>query len=356
MLKHASSSSFTRRQFIHRTALAAAGAATLTGCTTAHRQTASTDKLRIACVGVGGKGRSDLEFCSGEVIVAVCDTDYRNAAPVLKAFPKAKFYFDWREMLEKEEKNIDAVTVSTPDHMHGLVASAAIKLNKHVDRQKPLTQTVYEARYLRKLAGEYKVVTQMGNQGSAEDGLRRAVEVVQAGVIGPVRQIHVWTDRPLWPQGVLRPPGEDRVPDSFKWDLWLGPAPFRPYRAEWPKPQAVMHHMGRTAIYQPFCWRAWLDFGCGALGDMACHTANLPFRAARLGYPKVVELLDHSELNSDTYPEDVPRSDFCFPLVKACRKLSFSGTTAIRRTNPARRSGRRRKLPKASRKWAMKCR
>src|SRR5438445_4568055 len=137
-------------------------------------------------------------------------------------------------MLEKEEKNIDAVTVSIPDHSHAIVASSAIKMGKHVYCQKPLTQTVYEARYLRKLAKDYKVVTQMGNQGSAEDGLRRAVEVVQAGVIGPVRQVYVWTNRPIWPQGMDRPAGEDPVPESLDWDLWLGPAPKRPYKASWP--------------------------------------------------------------------------------------------------------------------------
>jgi hypothetical protein len=265
------------------------------------------DKLRIACVGVGGKGTSDVELCGGEQIVALCDVDEGMAAHSRKAFPNAKFYFDWREMLEKEEKNIDAVMVSTPDHLHAVVASAALKQGKHVYCQKPLTQTVYEARYLRKLAKEMGVVTQMGNQGSSDEGLRRAVEVVQAGVIGHVRQIHVWSNRPIWPQGITRPTGEDPVPPGLKWDLWLGPAPYRPYKA---------------GVYNPFKWRGWFDFGTGALGDMACHTANMPFRAAKLGFPSLVELLDHSELNPDTYPKS-SKIRFVFPAREGLPETEF---------------------------------
>jgi hypothetical protein len=263
--------------------------------------------LRIACVGVGGKGQSDVGCCGGEEIVALCDVDEDLAADSRKAFPKAKFYHDWRELLEKEGKHIDAVTVSTPDHLHAVVASAAIKLGKHVYCQKPLTQTVYEARYLRKLAKDYRVVTQMGNQGSAEEGLRRAVEVVHAGLIGPVRQIHVWSNRPIWPQGFVKPEGEDPVPEHFKWDLWLGPAPARQFK---------------QGAYHPFAWRGWYEFGTGALGDMACHTANLPFRAAKLGYPRLVELLDHSELNPDTYPK-TSKIRFVFPAREGLPETEF---------------------------------
>jgi hypothetical protein len=186
-------------------------------------------------------------------------------------------------------------------------------MGKHVYCQKPLTQTVYEARYLRQLAKEYGVVTQMGNQGSSENGLRQAVEVVQAGVIGPVRQIHVWTNRPIWPQGITRPDGRDAVPDSFKWDLWLGPASDRPFVDAWSTPLSLKPRNGdHWTVYHPFDWRGWFDFGTGALGDMACHTCNLPFRAAKLGYPKLVELLDHSELNPDTYPKS-SKIRFVFP-------------------------------------------
>src|SRR5206468_7262488 len=165
------------------------------------RKVGAGEKLRIGAVGGGGQGESDNECCLTEEIVAIADVDESMAAKSMNRCPKAKFYSDWRELLDKEHKNIDAVMVSTPDHMHALVASAAIKLGKHVYCQKPLTQTVYEARYLRKLAKEYGVVTQMGNQGSSEDGLRRAVEVVHAGLIGNVKQIHVWSNRPIWPQG-----------------------------------------------------------------------------------------------------------------------------------------------------------
>jgi hypothetical protein len=169
-------------------------------------------------------------LCGKEEIVALCDADENMAAEARKRFPNAKFYFDWRDMLEKEQNNIDAITVSTPDHLHAVVASTAIKMGKHVYCQKPLTQTVHEARYLKDLAKEYGVVTQMGNQGSAEDGLRRAVEVVQAGVIGAVKEIHVWT---TGRSGRRASPGRQAktpVPANLKWDLWLGPAPCGPSR------------------------------------------------------------------------------------------------------------------------------
>jgi hypothetical protein len=307
--------SMTRRQFLYSSALAAAGAATLSGCAANRpRKLGAADKLRIACVGAGGKGSSDIQHCGGEEIVAICDVDEHRAAESLKKFPRAKFYTDWRQMLEREEKNIDAVVVSTPDHLHGLVASSALKLGKHVYCQKPLTQTVYEARYLRQLAKGRGLVTQMGNQGSAEDGLRRAVEVIQAGVIGPVRQIHVWTNRPIWPQGITRPEGSDPVPGYLHWDSWLGPASERPFKA--------IHPATKENCYHPFNWRGWFEFGTGSLGDMACHTANLPFRAAKLGYPRLVELLDHSELNPDTYPK-TSKIRFVFPPREGLPETEF---------------------------------
>jgi hypothetical protein len=318
------SSALSRRQFIYYTALAAAGAGALSGCATPRpRRLASTDKLRIAAVGAGGKGGSDIRCCSSEEIVALCDADQKMAAGSQEKHPKAKFYYDWREMLEKEAKNIDAVMVSTPDHLHALVASHAIKLGKHVYCQKPLTQTVFEARYLRALANKHKVVTQMGNQGSSEDGLRRAVELVQAGIIGHVKQIHVWTNRPIWPQGVTRPPGEDPVPPTFKWDSWIGPAPMRPFKDKWPEEvSAPTSRRGKGAVYHPFAWRGWFEFGTGALGDMACHTANMPFRAAKLGYPRLVELVDHSELNNDTYPKS-SKIRFVFPPREGLPETEF---------------------------------
>jgi hypothetical protein len=314
--------SMTRRRFIYYSALAAGATAVPVFGAPAPRKLGSGDKLRIAAVGAGGKGESDIRCCGSEEIVAICDADENQATKSRAAFPNAKFYQDWRQMFDKEEKNFDAVTVSTPDHLHALIASAAIKLGKHVYCQKPLTQTVYEARYLRDLAKKYGVVTQMGNQGSAEEGLRRAVEVVQAGVIGPVKQIHVWTNRPIWPQGVTRPPGEDPVPASFKWDSWLGPAPKRPFKDKWPENQGPSSRRAKGAVYHPFAWRGWYEFGTGALGDMACHTANLPFRAAKLTYPSLVELLDHSELNPDTYPKTA-KIRFVFPPREGLPETEF---------------------------------
>ena len=279
------SSALTRRQFIYCSALAA-GATALTGCMPARpRRLSANDKLNIGVVGVSGKGESDTDHCASENIVALCDVDDDQAAGQRKKYPRAKFYQDFRKMLE-QEKSLDAVIVATPDHMHALVAATAMRLGKHVYCQKPLTQSVYEARLLRKLAKECKVATQMGNQGSAEDGLRRAVEVIQAGFIGPVRQVHVWTDRPIWPQGMGRFLGQDFIPASLDWDLWLGVAPYRPFKKN---------------TYHPFKWRGWQDFGTGALGDMACHTANLPFRALKLGYPIEIEAAS-SAINRDTYP------------------------------------------------------
>jgi len=307
-----SSSGFTRRQFLYTTAIA--GAALATGCASAKpRRLSSADKLNIGVVGAGGKGSSDTDHCASENIVALCDVDSSRAASQLKKYPKAKYYQDWRVMLEKE-KGLDAVIVSTPDHTHAAIAAAAMRMGKHIYCQKPLVQTVYEARLLRKLAKDYGVVTQMGNQGSAEDGLRRAVEVVQAGVIGPVREVHVWSNRPVWPQGMDRPPGSDPVPSTLDWDLWLGPAPVRPYKA-------TRGGSDREAVYCPFAWRGWQEFGTGALGDMACHTANMPFRALKLGYPTEIEA-ESSGMNKESYPLK-SKIRFQFPAREGFAPVTF---------------------------------
>jgi predicted dehydrogenase len=226
------------------------------------------------------------------------------------------------------------VVVSTPDHLHASVASIALRLGKHVYCQKPLTQTVYEARLLRRLAKENNVATQMGNQGSAENGLRRAVEVVQAGLIGSVRQVHVWSNRPIWRQGMDRPAGSDPIPEGFNWDLWLGPAPLRPFKAAWtdtPAPAASeaptkgkrkgKTRSSRNSIYHPFVWRGWQDFGTGALGDMACHTCNMPFRALKLGYPTEIEA-ECSGINQESYPKS-SKIRFQFPAREALPALTF---------------------------------
>jgi hypothetical protein len=284
-----------RRDFIKTSSLAAGALAF--GVPALLRGQNLNSKLNIACVGVGGKGRSDTDACAGENIVALCDVNSGSTAYTAQTakYPNAKFFKDFRQMLDQMGSGIDAVTVSTPDHMHAIVASAAMSRNKHVFVQKPLTQTVYEARYLRNMASARKLVTQMGNQGSAADGLRRGVEVIQDGLIGQVKEVHVWTNRPIWPQGMDRPVGEDPVPDTLEWDIWLGPAQLRPYVGN-------RDPKDRNGVYQPFNWRGWLDFGCGALGDMACHTVNLPFRALDYTYPTEVEAIPFGTMNKESFP------------------------------------------------------
>src|ERR1043166_3620009 len=274
--KSFSRSGLTRRQFIYASTLAASAITFTSFGKPPPRRISPNEKLNIASVGVGGKGDSDLNCCSEENIVALCDVDQHTLDRAHQKYPQANVYKDFRKMLEKE-KSIDAVLVSTPDHCHAIIAATAIKMGKHVYCQKPLTQTVYEARLLRKLAKEYGVATQMGNQGSSEDGLRRAVEIVQAGLIGSVKQVHVWRNRPIWPQGMDRPEGQDPVPANLDWDLWLGPAPVRPFKAHWPEG----HPGSERRVYHDFVWRGWQDFGTGALGDMACHTCHMPFCALK---------------------------------------------------------------------------
>ena len=297
-LQSSALASITRRQFIYYSALAASAASLASHATPRPRRLSPNEKLNIAIAGAGGKGSSDLRCCSGENIVALCDVSEKAAASARRDYPQAKFYKDYRVMLEKE-KSIDAVDVATPDHMHATIAAMAIKMGKHVYCQKPLTHDVYEARLLRDLARKHKVATQMGNQGSASDGLRRAVEVVHAGLIGPVRQAYVWTNRPIWRQGMERPAGTDPVPEGVDWDLWLGTAPWRPYKAHWPEDVPG----SRRDVYQPWVWRGWLDFGTGALGDMACHTVNWPFRALKLEYPTEIEA-ECSGLTKEMYPKN----------------------------------------------------
>ncbi len=284
-----------RREFIKTTSLAA-GAVAL-GAPALLRGQNLNSKLNIACIGIGGKGRSDTDACAGENIVALCDVDSGSTAYEVqtKKYPDAKFYRDFRQMLEQMGDRIDAVTVSTPDHMHAIVASLAMKRKKAVFCQKPLTQTIYEARYLRNMAHDRKLVTQMGNQGSAADGLRRAVETIQDGLIGQVHEVHVWSNRPIWPQAMTRPAGQDPVPATLEWDTWIGPAPMRPYIGS-------RNPKDRDGIYEPFNWRGWQDFGTGALGDMACHTVNVPFRALDLDYPTEIEATPLGPVNRESYP------------------------------------------------------
>jgi predicted dehydrogenase len=286
-----------RRQFLKQSSLAGVGFWVAGGLTPSVSR-AANEKVNIACIGVGGKGSSDTDH-AGQVgnVVALCDIDdnYLNAKAA--NFPQAKRFHDFRKMLDEMDKQIDAVVVSTPDHTHAPAAIRAMRMGKHAYVQKPLTHTVHEARLLRETAAKMKLATQMGNQGTAENGLRQAVEYIQAGVIGPVREVHVWTNRPIWPQApkVTERPPEASVPPHVHWDLWLGPAPFRPYALYDEKVSK------RREAYHPFNWRGWWDFGTGALGDMGCHTANMAFMALKLGYPTHVAA-ECGDLNNETAP------------------------------------------------------
>jgi len=233
---------------------------------------APSDRLIVAGIGAGGKGESDINefFKSGKADIAfLCDVDDRQSATSRGRFPKAKYYKDHREMLDKESKYFDAVSVSTPDHNHAIQAMAAMQLGKHVYVQKPLTHDIYEARMLTEAALKYKVVTQMGNQGASGDGVRQLMEWYNADVIGHVHDVYVWTDRPVWPQGIAWPNKTAAIPAELDWNLWLGTAPQKDY----------------VENIAPFNWRGWWDYGTGALGDMGCHLIEAPFRVLGLGYP-----------------------------------------------------------------------
>jgi predicted dehydrogenase len=259
---------------------------------------APSDRIDVVGIGAGGMGGGDIATVSrlGANIVALCDVDDERAAGSFKAFPKARKYKDFRKMLDAERDRIDAVTVGTPDHVHAVAAMAAIRAGKHVYCQKPLTHTLLECRTLTKAAREAGVATQMGNQGHATEGARLTNEWIQAGVIGEVREVHVWSDRAgrLWKQGIGRPKDTPPVPPSLDWDLWLGPVATRPYHP----------------AYAPVSWRGWRDFGTGALGDMGCHIIDHPVWALGLGAPRSVmarttiegSFLDGDEPNFETYP------------------------------------------------------
>jgi len=289
-----------RRKFL-KTAAMATGAAAF-GFPAFVRGQNLYSKLNIAAIGAGGRGAVDTDCCASENIVALCDVDKNVCTPQFAKYPEAKFYHDFRKMFEEMGKSIDAVTVSTPDHTHAIITATAMSLGKHVYCQKPLTQTIHETRCIRDLARRKRIITQMGNQGSAEDGLRRGVEVIQSGLIGTVREVHVWSNRPIWPQGMNRPDGSDPVPKGLDWDLWIGPAAMRPYKSEWPEDAKTKGRFGGHFYYHSFAWRGWQEFGTGALGDMACHTVNLPFRALQLGYPTQIEAEAVGTMNKESYP------------------------------------------------------
>jgi len=294
----------SRRSFLRNTTLAAAGFLIVPRHVLGGKgYTAPSDRLLIAGIGVGGKGESDIAnfYRSGKADIAfLCDVDDRRAATTVKNFPKAKYYKDWREMLDKESKHFDAVSVSTPDHNHAAPTLAAMQLGKHVYVQKPLTHDIYEARVLTEAARKYKVVTQMGNQGASGDGVRQLMEWYDAGIIGDVHTVYSWTDRPVWPQGIPWPDTKSAVPQGLDWDLWLGTAPYRDY----------------TDKLVPFNWRGWWDYGTGALGDMGCHLIEPAFRVLGLSYATDVQASVGSvyvdEFKRGYFPDSCPPSSHVF--------------------------------------------
>lgn len=246
---------------------------------------APSDNVNVACVGVGGMGKVNLRNMEGINVVALCDVDWGFAGPVFDTYPKAARYYDYRRMFDEMSDEIDGVVIATPDHTHALITLAAMERGIHVYTQKPLTWSVWEARQLGRAAREYPVVTQMGNQGRSSDAIRLIAEHVKAGTIGDVREVHIWTNRPIWPQGVDLPSVLKRKPDLLDWDLYLGPA----------------QEMAYDPAFHPFTWRGWVPFGTGALGDIAAHSMAFPFTALDLDAPTTVQTRS-TAFNGHSYP------------------------------------------------------
>lgn len=289
----------SRREFSKKISIGSVGTLALgaASCTDKNKQAGPvvwpSDKVNLAFVGISGKGGHNLSMLKDQNIVALCDVDWGEAQQKsFDAYPKAKRYRDFREMLEKQ-KDIDAVVISTPDHCHGVIAMMAIKMGKHVYCEKPLAHSLFEVREITKAAREYKVQTQMGNQGHSWDSIREFYEHIKAETIGKVTEVHAWCDRPAgggsvsFPHGITRPTGEYKIPKELDWNLWLGPAAERPYHP----------------LYQPRSWRGFIDFGCGALGDFGCHTLDPSFWALDLGSPEsvIASTSNLLEIKYDTY-------------------------------------------------------
>jgi predicted dehydrogenase len=289
----------SRRNFIKTTALASAGFMIVPRHVLGGKGfIAPSDKLNIAAIGAGGKGGDDLRHFSKSPyvnIVALCDVDDRRSAQSRATYTKAKYYKDFRKMLEAEKNNIDACNISTPDNVHAVATMAAMQMGKHVYTQKPLAHDIYECRALAAGAKRYKVVTQMGNQGGSGDGVRKGQEICEAGLIGDVHTVQAWTNRPVWPQGLPAPTGNFPVPDGVDWDLWLGPS---------------SHQVDYNPAYMPFSWRGWNAFGTGALGDMACHMMDPAFRILPIDFPTEIECSIPSSWTLDgkqaKYPDGYP--------------------------------------------------
>jgi predicted dehydrogenase len=276
----------SRRKFIGNVATAAAGFTILPSYVVGGLgHIAPSDKLNIAGIGVGGVGGTNVNNCNSQNIVALCDVDWDYASSLFANYPDAKKYKDYRKMFDEMGDSIDAVIVATPDHTHAMITAAAIRMGKHAYTQKPLTHSVYESRVLTKLAREYKVATQMGNQGNSGEGIRQTCEWIWDGAIGEITEVHAWTNRPIWPQGLERPLETPSLPPTLAWDEFIGPAPWRPYHP----------------AYTPWNWRAWWDFGTGALGDMANHIVDPAFWALKLGHPTSI-YGSSSQVNTESAP------------------------------------------------------
>ncbi len=318
-MKKSDSSSLPRRSFLGGAAAAATAAFSIvprhvlggTG------YTAPSDKLNLAAVGVGGMGKSNLSRCEEENIVALCDVDWGYAAKTFEKYPNAKRYKDYREMLDRQSE-IDAVIVATPDHTHAVIGMEVIRRKKHVYIQKPMAHSVYEVRMLTEEARRQKVMTQMGNQGRSGEGVRLLCEWIWADAIGPVREVHAWTNRPVWPQSVEveRPAETPEPPSGMDWDRWIGPAPYRPYHP----------------AYHPGQWRGWWDFGTGSLGDLGCHIMDPIFWALKLRYPVSVEgcistywkkLWEYVEPKNEMYPRSTIIR-FQFPARESMPQLKLT--------------------------------
>ena len=281
-----------RREFLQQSSALAAACWVGSSSQAWTQDKSANSVIRFACIGVDGKGASDRDDAGrhGD-IVALCDIDEERLEKAALRYPKAKKFVDYRKLYDEMGDSIDAVTVSTPDHSHAPAAIRGMKMGKHCFCQKPLTYTVAEARMMRELAAEKKLCTQMGNQGTSTGGLREAVEIIRKGDIGAVKEVHIWTNRPIWPQGGGRPKDVEECPKNIHWDEFLGPAKERPY----------------NSAYQPFKWRGWLDFGTGALGDMACHTMNMAVMALQLFNPTSIEANPDPEWTGEARMESYPK-------------------------------------------------
>jgi predicted dehydrogenase len=300
----------TRRKMLSQSALVGAGAWLAAGPVAWTKGESPNEKLDIAVIGCANRGKANLDGVAKENIVALCDVDDRLIDAAAMQFPKARKYRDFRKMLDEMDRQIDAVVVSTADHTHAVATMRAMRAGKHCYCEKPLTHEVHEARMVAELAKQKKVATQMGTQIHAGSNYRRMVELIQSGAIGPVHEVYCWIGRSgnRKAGGGERPKDIPPVPPQLDWDLWLGPAPYRPYHPR----------------YCPGAWRSWWDFGAGTMGDYGCHYLDLPFWALGLRYPTTVEA-EGSPVNPEMTPSsEIARWEFPARGTQPAVKLTWS--------------------------------